>query len=237
MVTLVAIGTFFLATSPSTSIILVILRRNPHLIVISIVAAFAWSIALTLSGTVYWMIPPLRDVYPWLLFVAVFMQELMRLLMYELFRFMFKSGDGVQGFIRPGIKNDALTGLSVGVGFGFMSVLVNFYSAVIDEFKDETAIYTDRCGINFFVAASLYALSFSLLHIFLGIFVWPAYADRNMLYICGGFLMHLGLSEATLANRRAEGCRWGIGLSYGLLLVVCIFTLYALRNRVNKENA
>jgi Aph-1 protein len=145
-VTLVAVGTFLIAAGPALALLLGVLVPNPHLVVLAVTAAFVWSIALSLSGTVYWMIPPLRETYPWLLFVTVLFQELTRLGLYEVFRFMFKSGDGVQAFLRPGAKNDALTGMSIGVGYALMSVLVNFYSAVIDEFKDDTAIYTDTCS-------------------------------------------------------------------------------------------
>jgi hypothetical protein len=172
MVTLVAIGTFLIAASPCLMLLLVVLVPNPHLVVLSVAGAFAWCIALSLSGTVYWMIPPLRDTYPWLLFVTVFFQEVTRLGLYEVFRFMFKSGDGVQAFIRPGAKNDALTGMSIGVGYGLISVFINFYSAVIDEFKNDTAIYTDTCSYVFTFAHFALVISSITCHrvVFKGVF-------------------------------------------------------------------
>lgn len=219
MVTPVAVGTFLIAAGPVLWVLLVVLLRKPHLVVLSTIAAFTWSLAMALSGTVYWAIPPLRHAYPWLLFVTVTMQEGTRLALYEVFRFMFRSGDGVQAFLRPGAKNETLTGISIGSGYGMLSVLVNFYSAVIDEFKDDTAIYTDVCSLNFFVAASLYALAFAVLHVTVAVLVWPAYTDRNWTYIIAGYLLHLGVAEATLANRRFGGCQWGLGLVFGV--VVC----------------
>lgn len=235
MVTLVAVGTFLIAAGPIMSVLLVILLRKPHLVVLCTIAAFAWSLAMSLSGAVYWAIPPLREAYPWLLFVTVTMQEATRLALYEVFRCIHRSGDGVQAFLRPGAKNETLTGISIGAGYGLLSVLVNFYSAVIDEFKDDTAIYTDICSLNFFVAASLYALAFAVLHVTVAVLVWPAYTDRNWAYIVAGYLLHLGVAMATLMNRRSGGCRWGIGLVYGLVLAASSGTALLSSVRHRKE--
>lgn len=235
MVTFVAVGTFFVAAGPALAVTFVFLLPNPHLVVLSTIAAFVWSIALSISGTVYWMIPPLRETYAWLLFVVVTAQELMRLALFELFRYMFKSGDGVQAFLRPGVKNDTLTGLSVGTGFAILSVMVNFYSAVIDEFRDDTAIYTDKCPINFFLVSSLNALAFSILHMVLGVFVWPAYARRSWSYILAAYALHLGVSEVTLLNRREQGCEWGLGVVFALVGLALAGTGFLARTRVRKE--
>lgn len=235
MVTLVALGTFLMAAGPIIGLSFMLLIPNPHLVVLSTVAAFAWAIALSVSGTVYWMIPPLRQVYPWLLLVTVAMQEASRFGLYEVFRYMFKSGDGVQAFIRPGAANEALTGIAVGSGFGIMSVLVNFYSAVIDNFKDDTAIYTDQCPINFFVASSFYAQAFSVLHIALGVISWPAYPDRNWKVIFTSFVIHLVVSEATLFNKINNGCRWAIGLIYALVFIVSSASAGITAHRIRVE--
>lgn len=220
MVTLVALGTFLMAAGPIIGITSVLLIPNPHLVALCTLAAFTWAIALSASGAVYWMIPPLREVYPWLLFVTVTMQEASRLGLHEVFRYMLKSSDGVQAFIRPGASNEALTGIAIGCGFGIMSVLVNFFSAVIDNFKDDTAIYTDLCPINFFVASSFYAQAFSVLHIALGVISWPAYNKFNRTVIFTSFVIHLAVSEATLFNKINNGCRWAIGLVYALVFIV-----------------
>lgn len=235
MVTLVAVGTFLMAAAPVIGLILKVLLPNPHLVVLSTVAAFAWSVAMSLSGTIYWMIPPLRQVYPWLLFVTVLMQEGCRFSLYELFRYMFKSGDGVQAFLRRGARNEALTGISIGTGFAGLSILVNFYSAVIDEFKDDTAIYTDQCPINFFVASALYTQAFAILHIVLGVLAWPAYTNRDWSYIILSFLLHLGISEATLLNKVQNGCAWAVCLVYALVFLAFVGTVALTIMRIQKE--
>jgi Aph-1 protein len=91
--------------------------------------------------------------------------------------------------------------------------------------------------LNFFVAASLYAHAFSILHIILGVLVWPAYAKRRWAFIAVAFVLHLGVSEATLANRRVGGCQWGLGVVYGLVILVSLGTLYVANRRIAKESA
>lgn len=238
MVTFVAVGTFFIAASPSVALWLAMLQRRAHLLVVSILAAFTWILALILSGAIWFAIPPLKQRYPWVLFTTVLFQELARFVLFLSFRFVARlgDGDGVEAFLRRGTKNEVLSGLAVGVGFALMSVLVNFYSVLADEFSDDTAIYTDTCPINFFVAAASYSLAFSLLHIALGAFVWPAYADSSgWAKVITAFVIHLSIAEATLANRNSDGCVWGIGLVFGLVLLAIVFIFLSSRKRLKSE--
>jgi hypothetical protein len=236
MVTMVAIGSGLIAIGPSLATLLLIVLPNPHLVVITIISAFTWSIAMSISGIIYLAIRPIRTAYPALLVVTVVIEELARFGLFEGFRSMFKSGDGVQAFIRPGPKNELLTGISVGVGYGVMSIFVNFYYAVLDDFWDDTAIYTDKCGINFFVAASAYACVFSVLHVMLGVLAWPAYTNRDWAYIVAALAIHLGYAMGTLANRRDGGCTWGIGMMVGLVSGMSIATLVVAYRRIKKES-
>lgn len=190
---------------------------------------------MMLSGAIWFAIPPLKEVYGWVLFVTVTMQELLRFVLFLVFRFMARSGDGVDAFLRPGAKDEFLTALSVGVGYALMSVLVNFYSAVVDDFTDDTAIYIDKCSINFFVAAGSFAMAFSFLHILLGMLVWPSYSDdQGWNNILVGYIVHLAIAEATLANRRQNGCEWNLGLVWGLIVLVLFFTIVTTKKRMEK---
>ncbi len=236
MATMVAIGVFFISAAPSLALLFGVLLPNSHLFVLSILGAFMWSLAMMLSGIIWLMIPPLRNVYAWSLFIAVTMQELMRFVLHRIFRIMSRHGDGVEAFLRPGVKNDLLTGMSIGVGFAFLSAMVNFYATVVDEFASNTAIYTERCSINFVVAASGNALAFSLLHISLGILVWPAYSeDPSSLKVLFGYVLHLGISLATLGSSRKFGCTWVLILVFALVFIVMGITAVQSKRRVKKE--
>lgn len=236
MVTLVAVGVLLLSAGPSLAIWWLLLHQNAHLLVIGIFAAFTWCLSMMLSGTIWLAIPPLKQTFPWVLFVAVTMQELMRYAMSFIFRYMSRRGQGVEAFLRQGAKNEMLSGISVGVGYSLMSVLIQFFSIVADNFSDDTAIYTDNCPINFFVAAGSFSLAYSLVHIFLGMYVWPAYSapggwDRVLL--C--YFLHLGLAELSLVNRTNNGCAWNLGLTWALTSIITMSIFVLVRKRIRKE--
>lgn len=237
MATRVGVGVFFIAAGPSLALWLVMLQRRAHLLVIAILAAFAWCVAMMIVGTAWLAIPPLKQTFGWVLFLVVSVQELLRFILFSVFRFMSRHGDGVEAFVRPGAKNQVLTGLSVGVGYALMSVLIQFYSLVADEFADDTAIYTEACPLNFFVAAGSLSLAYSILHIFLAILVWPAYSDDNRWrIILLTFVLHLGISELSLSNRVENGCVWNMGVTWALVSLVTVGVILISRRRMRKES-
>lgn len=237
MATRVGVGVLLIAAGPSLAIWLVMLQRRAHLLVVAILAAFTWCLSMMFAGTVWLAIPPLKQTFGWVLFVAVTMQEGLRFALFSIFQFLSRKGDGVEAFIRPGAKNEILTGLSVGVGYALMSVLIQFYSLVVDEFADDTAIYTSACPLNFFVVAGSLSLAYSFLHIFLGVFVWPSYSDETKwIAILASYILHLGLSELSLANRAGNDCVWNLGVTWGLVIVAGLAIVLRSRRRIRKES-
>lgn len=233
MVTLVAIGTLLIAAGPSIALWLGMLQRRAHLLVIAIISAFTWCLSIMLASIIWFAIPPLKGVYPWVLFVAVTTQELSRLMLFLIFRQVGKVSLGVQVFLRPSPKDTLLTSVSVGVGFALMFPLIHFFSVLADSFADDTAIYVEGCPINFFVAASSFAMAFSLLHILLAVLAWPSYADPDgRFFVILTYLIHLGVSEASLSNRRENGCVIGMGLIWAFVVLLAVFTFFVSKRRV-----
>lgn len=234
MVSLVAAGVLLISTGPTLAIWAAMLQRRPHLFVVSILSAFFWCIAIMLSSAVWHAIPPLKTIYLWPIFLSVTFQELCRYGLYIGFRNISRFGDGVRAFVPPGTKNEIITGMCVGVGFGVMSVLINFVSVLVDEFADETAIHLPTCPFNFVVIGSTMAMAFSILHILLGALVWPSYShvSRNT-HIFVGYVLHLAIAEVTLINRREDGCLWGFGIIWALVTLSAIFTFTISKSRIN----
>lgn len=238
MAAMVTVGSFFICCSPSLALLLLVMYPNSHLLVLSILGGFMWCLAMMLSGTIWLSIPPLRDVFEWSLFVAVTMQELMRLVLFHIFRILSRRRDGVEAFLRPGAKNQMLSGLSIGTGYAFLSSIVNYYSVVIDNFASNNAIYKKGCGLNLIVAGAANSLAFNLLHICLGVLLWPSYSDDpSYVKILFGYGVHLGISLATSGSRRDERCGWTLGLVFGLVGLVFALTLVQIKRRVHMETA
>ncbi|CAN8070916.1 unnamed protein product [Agarophyton chilense] len=232
MTTFITIGVLLISAGPLFAFWLVTLHRRSHLLVIAILSAFTWCIAMMLTSAIWLAIPPLKSIYPWVLFLAVTIQELARFALSFGFRALLNYGENVQAFLRPGVKNDFRTSVSVGAGFGFMSVAVNFYSLFSSEFSDDTSIYVENCDINFFVAGSGFALAFYVLHVLLAIIVWPSYfKEMGWILTAAGYSLHLVASEATLINRNQNGCQWGLIIVWILVTLTFSFTVYLTKLR------
>lgn len=230
---MVAFGVLFLSTGPFFALWLVILQRRAHLLVIAILSAFAWCIALMLAAAFWLAVPPLKKTYPWVLFLSVTMQELARFALSYGFRTLGRLGDNVKAFLRPGVKNQFRTSAAVGAGFGFMSIAVNFYSIVASELSDDTGIYVEHCPVNFVVAGSLFALAFYILHLLLAILVWPAYyVEMGWLTMFVIYGLHLGASEVTLLNRRQNGCIRGLIAVWSIDAILFCLTIGLTKHRL-----
>lgn len=233
---MVAVGVLFIASGPSLAIWLIILQRRAHLLVIAILSAFTWCLAMMATGIVWLAIPPLREVYAWIIFVAVAMQEVMRLLLFRIFRFLERRGENAEIFLRRGAKNEVLTGIAVGLGYALMSVLIQFYSILADEFLDDTAIYIEGCPLNFFVASAGFSLGFSIIQISLAVWLWSLYfQQKSWIKIIVGFAIHLGVSETALLNLIQNGCTWNLGVTWALVVLITTIVVWESRERIGKD--
>lgn len=234
MVTLLAVGVLLIALGPTVGIAVVLLLPRPHLTIISVLAAFFYILALALSAAIWHAIPPLKEVYPYVLFLAAAVQELLRYGLHELFQYLLGLGDGADAFLRPGPINVTLTGIAVGTGFGLVSVLTNLVSFMADHYMEDTAIYTDRCPINFFVAAGTLAAAYSILHVVLAVWVWPFYTERRWLGVAAVGALHVGVAMASLGNRVDNGCRWTLGMVLGMVAITTVVVVVVTMRRVTR---
>lgn len=237
MVTMVGIGTLLISSGPALAIWLVLLIRRAHLLVLSILSAFMWCMSTILASVIWWAIPPWKRAYAWCLFVVVSCQELFRLLLFLVFQYLRNTSDGVEIFLRPGRKNECLSGMAIGLGYAIMAPLIHFFSILAAGYSDDTAIYIDECRINVFVAAASFALAFSIMHIMLGVIVWPAYSENNgKQYIILAYLIHIFLSQLTLINLNKNGCEATLPIILVLSVLLFMATAYIVRRRI-KGNA
>ncbi|KAK1867381.1 hypothetical protein I4F81_009888 [Pyropia yezoensis] len=220
MVTLLAVGVLLIALGPTVGIAVVLLLPRPHLTIISVLAAFFYILALALSAAIWHAIPPLKEVYPYVLFLAA--------------AYLLGLGDGADAFLRPGPINVTLTGIAVGTGFGLVSVLTNLVSFMADHYMEDTAIYTDRCPINFFVAAGTLAAAYSILHVVLAVWVWPFYTERRWLGVAAVGALHVGVAMASLGNRVDNGCRWTLGMVLGMVAITTVVVVVVTMRRVTR---
>jgi len=81
------------------------------------------------------------------------------------------------------------------------------------------------------VAAESSSLAFNLLHIALGVLVWPTYDDRNwLLQALVTFLLHIGVAMTTLLY----SCVTSLAVVFVLVTAVMGYALYASIDRIRK---
>ena len=184
------------------------------------------------SGVVRLIIPPWKEVFAWLLFVSVVFQEVARALLFYLFLVLVQTNEAAEIFIRQGYSNELLTGFTVGNGFAAMSVLAIFVPVITDGFWNDTSIYTDKCSMNYFTASAAFSMGYSLLHMLLAVYVWPAYSKSSWIRIIITFAVHLMFAELSLLNLQKEGCFKALPLILSLIFVFGLFV--AFQDKVRK---
>lgn len=239
MVTMVGVGTLLISTGPAFAIWMVFLLRRAHLLVLSIISAFTWSVSLMLASVIWIALVPWKQAYAWCLILVVTCQEASRIALFLVFRYLNNISNGVQVFLRPGPKNECLSGMAIGVGYAVMSPLIQFFSILAADYSDDTAIYILECHHNVFTAASAYALSFSIIHIMLGVLTWPAYSDgngRRGSFIAFSYVVHLSLSLLTLTNLKKDGCIITLSIIIPAAFILSFFTFFVVRRRVKGDS-
>lgn len=232
MVTMVGVGTLLISTGPAFAIWLLFLLRRAHLLVLSIISAFTWTLSLMTASVIWIALVPWKQAYAWCLILVVTCQEVSRILLFLIFRYVNSLSSGVQVFLRPGPKNECLSGMAVGVGYAVMSPLIQFFSILAADYSDDTAIYIQECHHNVFTAASAYALSFSIIHIMLGVLTWPAYSagfSKRLVVTAFSYVVHVSLSLLTLTNLRQDGCIVTLSIIIPAAFVLSSLTFFVVR--------
>lgn len=232
---MVGVGTLLISTGPALAIWAILLFRRAHLLVLSILSAFTWCLSTILASIIWIAIPPWKKAFALSLVVVVSAQEIFRLVLFLFFDYLSKhSANGVQIFLRPGPKNEALSGMAIGLGYALMSPLIQFFSILADEYSDDTAIYIQECRFNVFVAAASYALAFSIMHVMLGIIVWPAYSEAKgrKSYIVLSYMIHLVLSLLTLINLKKDGCTITLPIILTCSVLLSLVAAFIVRRRI-----
>lgn len=195
-----------------------------------------WCLAMMIAGIIWRAVVPLKEVTIWSILLAVTAQEVMRLFLHRVFTLLSRRGDGAEVLLRPGAQNEIFSGLAVGTGYAFLSSLVNFFATVVDSFATNSAVYIQNCRINFLVASASNAFAFNILHICLGILVWPAYSDRTwIMNAVLAYLLHLGVASCTLISQVNRGCSYALAVVFVLVFLLLLFTVYNCRRILKKE--
>ena len=230
------LGAALIVFSPSIAVVVLLLAKRAQLMILTILAAFVWLVAVLGAALLWRMMPEAaRTAWPLVATIGVLVQESGRMALVNLYRRTEKlliaasaageesaTATAVSGVAVSFPLNDWSSSLAAGVGFGTMHAIIMFGS-VLAASEGPATLYEDSCvGVPMLLLYAVLALAFLMLDIMLMCILF--HADRRGDRLMQGFaiLLHLAASFATLANQMEAGCAVSLPIVVIVLLVAVL---------------
>lgn len=157
-------GAGLIAFAPVSFLFLLVVTRRPELVIIAIIGAFAYLVALLLSSAIWAILGPGKQVTALTVVVGVMCQALLRGTLYKLYHrteLLIKSAN------HPVLHmplNDVTSSLAAGTGYALMHCVMLFGSVLASGSSDPGVLYAPSCrGSPLVLVLAFLALAFSLL--------------------------------------------------------------------------
>ncbi|PRP88789.1 hypothetical protein PROFUN_00257 [Planoprotostelium fungivorum] len=222
-------GCILLAFAPAFSVFLLVISRNAQLIILSIGGSFFWLLSALLAAIWWYIIPPLRTAYPWIIICSIIFQEALR------FGFFSLYVRAEKGFIAERERQTAsLTShpdplranIAIGWGAGVAHSLVS-YVTLLWEYSGPASYFSHNCSVSIFIVMAVQSFCFIVLHMLWSIIGYEGFVSRNPIKMSVVVLTHLCASFLTMLNMAS--CGAGMSMVVILTLGVSAYTFYVCR--------
>ena len=223
MTLLVFFGCALTALGPSVAIFWFTIMGHSLRILLTVVGAFAWLLALLLSALLWLAVVPLREELAFALVFSVLFQEAAR---FGLFKLLDKAHAGLDEALssaeRLSIAGFGLPYVS-GFGFGLMAGLFSIVNVL------STSIGPGNVGItgsssNFFLSSAFLSLATILLNTLWNVILYPAYKKQQWNIIAIVTVMHMTVSCVSLVNSNSDMAYVSLVISY---IALCVSAVWA----------
>jgi len=211
-------GCLFIAFGPSLAMLYFTILKHPIRIIVLVIGAFFWLIALLLSALLWMAVVPLKTELAFSLVFSVLFQELMRFALYKL---MSKAEAGL-GYALTDEEKRSITGhrLSYVLGFGFGLMdgcfsIVNVLNVAAGPGNVGLAAQSD----HFFLESSFLTSCFILLHICWNIINFRLLKDKHYIQCSSMVALHLVCSCVTLFNTQYNMAYLSLIVTYVALFI------------------
>lgn len=195
-------GCAFVAYGLPFALFVLTIAKDPVRIIVLILSAFFWLLALLLSAILWNVVIPLKDEIVFGLVFSVFFQEMFRLFIYLLLKRadtylrQLTESEHTQVFLNP-----HLLAYTVGLGFGLMSGAFSLFNVLADILGPGTVGMSGQPQ-NFFLVSSTMTLCMILLHTCWGIIFFSSLDEGQYYLTIYVFLSHMLVSCLSLLNER-----------------------------------
>ena len=224
-------GCITVAFSPSLVLLLMVVSRQPELVVVMVGSAFVWLLAISLVALVWAVLVPARGMVWLLVLYAAGLLEFSRWFAYKvhmrLLRGLKAAGmEPVPPSRAPTAAALLPAAVAHGLGVGMTQTLV-MQGDVLGRALLPGTLYDTSCGLSVFSAASLAALGMQLLNVLLSIIGWTAaypHASRPMLLAM--YALHASASATTVLSTSGalgtSGCATALPALFAVVLVAAL---------------
>lgn len=223
-------GCLFIGFSPLLSLFTFLIAQNNILIILTIGSAFSWLIGMFIGGIIWYILVPIRKIYWTAIILSVFFQEISRFFFFTLYNKSIDALSRERGRAERPLEKLG-SSLACGVGFGFSQGLL-LYASVLAEATGPGSLFLDSCpNISVFLVSAILCLLYSICHCCWAFICFDSYRKPNpnqKLFLVS--FLHLAADYFTVIN---VSDRDVCGVSFGLLSIVMIISLYFTKSIIN----
>jgi len=211
------------------SLFLFTISRDPVKIIVLILSAFFWLLALLSSAILWTAVVPLREQLAFGLVFSVLFQELFRFLIYLMLdkadAYLKKLTETEETQI---FANKHILAYVVGLGFGLMSGAFSLVNVLADSLGPGTLGFNGEPQ-TFFLVSSLMTLCMILLHTGWGVIFFSSFETKTYWQTAYVILSHMLVSCLSLLNSAGKGGSLYPASLLPSYLVLLLTTVIALR--------
>ena len=223
---LVFFGCTLVAFGPSLAIFWFTIMKHPLRILLTVVGAFAWLLALLVSALLWLAVVPLREQLAFALVFSVLFQEGARLGLHKL---LDKAHSGLDEALtdeeRLSIAGKRMPYVS-GFGFGLMAGMFSIVNILSNSVGPGNVGITGS-STNFFIYSAFSTSALVLLHTFWNIILSQAYKKQQWHVIGSLVALHMLVSCISLLNSNYEIMYIHLIVSYIALIVSGVWAFSA----------
>lgn len=221
------------AFGPSLSIFIITVMRHPLRIILMVIGAFFWLLALLFSALLWLAVVPLKDQLAFSLVFSVIFQEAFR---FALFKLLNKAESGLDEALtdeeKRSISHHKLSYVS-GFGFGLMHGLFS----IVNVLSSSIGPGNVRDSVNFFLISSFLTNCFILLHTFWNIIAFHALKHNYYYQAFIVFALHMLSSCLTLLNTQVNINYVSLIIDHFVLVATAVWAFFIVGGSVRNVKA
>mmetsp|Transcript_4237 Transcript_4237/g.14944 ORF Transcript_4237/g.14944 Transcript_4237/m.14944 type:complete len:235 (-) Transcript_4237:87-791(-) len=224
-------GCLLVAFSPLIALMLIVVTQKGQLVILAIGGAFFWMLSALVSGFLWWMIPPLRDVWVAVVFEGVLLQELFRLLFYCVYAKI--SISPYMHYEGRSILSTFEEETSIGVGIALAHTLI-MYGSILWDASGPGSFYLSSCPhLPLYATSALSALFMSITDVTWTYIAFEGFRTQSLPKIGFVLFSHLAFSFLSILNTfsGAGMCTFSIAGTAAIAAVSTAVAVLALKKR------